>query len=139
MSKKQKKMLARIIVSTIMLIVLNFLPVSGLLRMALYLAVYLIIGADILKKAGKGILNGRVCDENFLMTVATIGAIALAVHQAWLWGNGDLQKEGQGSGGADCLCWGKELLFHWLKYLAALRLCMAWGPNEHRARRFPCF
>ena len=80
MSKKQKKMLARIIVSTIMLIVLNFLPVSGLLRMALYLAVYLIIGADILKKAGKGILNGRVCDENFLMTVATIGAIALAVY-----------------------------------------------------------
>lgn len=80
MSKKQEKMLARIIVSTIMLIVLNFLPVSGLLRMALYLAVYLIIGADILKKAGKGILNGRVCDENFLMTVATIGAIALAVY-----------------------------------------------------------
>lgn len=80
MNKKQKKMLARIIVSAVMLIILHFLPVTGLLRMALYLAVYLVIGYDILRKAGKGILNGRVCDENFLMTVATIGAIALAVY-----------------------------------------------------------
>ena len=80
MNKKQKKMLARIIVSTVMLIILNFIPVTGLLRMSLYLVVYLIIGIDILKKAGKGILNGRVCDENFLMTVATIGAIALAIY-----------------------------------------------------------
>ena len=80
MNKKQKKMLARIIVSTVMLIILNFIPITGLLRMSLYLVVYLIIGIDILKKAGKGILNGRVCDENFLMTVATIGAIALAVY-----------------------------------------------------------
>lgn len=80
MNKKQKKMLARIIVSAVMLVILNFLPVTGILRIALYLAVYLIIGYDILKKAGKGILNGRVCDENFLMTVATIGAIALAVY-----------------------------------------------------------
>lgn len=80
MNKKQKKMLARIIVSAVMLVILNFLPVTGILRIALYLAVYLIIGYDILKKAGKGILNGRVCDENFLMTVATIGAITLAVY-----------------------------------------------------------
>lgn len=80
MNKKQKKMLARILISTVMLIVLAFLPITGLLRMALYLVVYLIIGYDILKKAGKGILNGRICDENFLMTVATIGAIALAVY-----------------------------------------------------------
>lgn len=80
MTKKQKKMLARIIISTVMLVILNLLPISGLVRMALYLVVYLIIGYDILKKAGKGILNGRVCDENFLMTVATIGAIALAVY-----------------------------------------------------------
>lgn len=80
MNKKQKKMLARIIVSAVMLVILNFLPVTGILRLALYLAVYLIIGYDILKKAGKGILNGRVCDENFLMTVATIGAITLAVY-----------------------------------------------------------
>lgn len=80
MNKKQKKMLARIIVSAVMLVILNFLPVTGILRIALYLAVYLIIGYDILRKAGKGILNGRVCDENFLMTVATIGAIALAIY-----------------------------------------------------------
>ena len=80
MNKKQKKMLTRIIISAVILIILNFLPITGLLRMALYLVVYLIIGIDILKKAGKGILNGRVCDENFLMTVATIGAIALAIY-----------------------------------------------------------
>lgn len=88
MNKKQKKMLARIIVSAVMLVILNFLPITGILRMALYLAVYLIIGYDILKKAGKGILNGRVCDENFLMTVATIGAIALAVYT----GSGDYNE-----------------------------------------------
>lgn len=80
MSKKQKKMLIRILLSTGMLVLLNFLPVTGLIQMALYLAVYLLIGYDILRKAGKGIINGRVCDENFLMTVATIGAIALAVY-----------------------------------------------------------
>lgn len=80
MNKKQKKMLARILISAVMLVILHFLPITGLLRMALYLVVYLIIGYDILKKAGKGILNGRVCDENFLMTVATIGAIVLAVY-----------------------------------------------------------
>lgn len=80
MTKKQKKMLARILLSTGMLVLLNFLPVTGLIRMALYLGVYLLIGYDILRKAGKGIINGRVCDENFLMTVATIGAIALAVY-----------------------------------------------------------
>ena len=80
MTKKQKKMLARILLSTGMLVLLNFLPVTGLIRMALYLGVYLLIGYDILRKAGKGIINGRVCDENFLMTVATIGAIALYVY-----------------------------------------------------------
>ncbi len=81
MSKKQKKMLVRILISAVMLIGLNLIPVAGLLRMALYLAAYLIIGYDILKKAGKGILNGRVFDENFLMAVATVGAIALAVYE----------------------------------------------------------
>ena len=60
MNKKQKKMLTRIIISFVMLVILNFLPITGLLRMALYLAVYLVIGYDILRKAGKGILNGRV-------------------------------------------------------------------------------
>lgn len=88
MNKKQKKMLTRIIISFVMLVILNFLPITGLLRMALYLAVYLVIGYDILRKAGKGILNGRVCDENFLMTVATIGAIALAVYT----GSGDYNE-----------------------------------------------
>lgn len=88
MNKKQKKMLTRIIVSSAALVILNFLPVTGLLRMALYLAVYLIIGYDILRKAGKGIINGRVCDENFLMTVATVGAIALAVYT----GSGDYNE-----------------------------------------------
>lgn len=88
MNKKQKKMLTRIIVSSAALVILNFLHVTGLLRMALYLAVYLIIGYDILRKAGKGIINGRVCDENFLMTVATVGAIALAVYT----GSGDYNE-----------------------------------------------
>ncbi len=80
MTKKQKKMLTRILISIVMLILLNVLPITGLARMALYMVVYLIIGYDILRKAGKGILNGRVFDENFLMTVATIGAIALAIY-----------------------------------------------------------
>ncbi|MCM1184688.1 MAG: cadmium-translocating P-type ATPase [Roseburia sp.] len=81
MNKKQKKMLVRILISAVMLIGLNLIPVTGLIRAALYLAAYLIIGYDILKKAGKGILNGRMFDENFLMAVATIGAIALAVYE----------------------------------------------------------
>lgn len=81
MKKKQKKMLVRIIIAALMLIVLNFIPVGGWLRMLLYLTAYLIIGYDILKKAGKGILNGRMFDENFLMAIATVGAIALAVYE----------------------------------------------------------
>jgi len=81
MKKKQKKMLIRIIISAVMLVALNFIPVTGWLRMLLYMIAYLIIGYDILRKAGKGILNGQVFDENFLMAVATIGAIALAVYE----------------------------------------------------------
>lgn len=81
MKKKQKKMLVRIILSALMLVFLNFIPVTGLLRMLLYLTAYLIIGYDILEKAGKGILNGRMFDENFLMAIATIGAIALAIYE----------------------------------------------------------
>lgn len=80
MTKKQKKMLTRILISSVMLIALNILPITGWASMALYMVVYLIIGYDILRKAGKGILNGRVFDENFLMAVATIGAIALAIY-----------------------------------------------------------
>ena len=80
MSKKQKKMLTRIMGAAFGVILLNFVPVTGILRFTLYLAVYLVIGYDILKKAGRGILNRRMFDENFLMAVATIGAFALAVY-----------------------------------------------------------
>ena len=80
MTKKQKKMLIRIIIAAVLLIALNFIPVKGILRMILFLIPYLVIGYDILKKAGKGILNRQVFDENFLMAVATIGAIALAIY-----------------------------------------------------------
>ena len=81
MNKKQKKMLTRIVIAAAMLIVLHFLPVTGLVRLALYLVAYLVIGYDILRKAWKGILNGRVFDENFLMAVATVGAFALAIYE----------------------------------------------------------
>ena len=79
MSKKQKKMLARILVTAFLTIGLNFVPAEGILRLVLYLIAYFIIGYDILRKAGKGIMNRRVFDENFLMAVATVGAFVLAV------------------------------------------------------------
>ena len=81
MNKKQKKMLTRIIIAAVLLIVLHFVPVTGIPRFICYLAVYLVIGYDIVKKAFKGIRNGQVFDENFLMAVATIGAFALAVYE----------------------------------------------------------
>ena len=81
MNKKQKKMLTRIVIAAAMLIVLHFLPVTGLVRLALYLVAYWVIGYDILRKAWKGILNGRVFDENFLMAVATVGAFGLAIYE----------------------------------------------------------
>ena len=77
MSKKQKKVLIRIICSTILIIVLSFLPIKGYVRFGLFMIPYLIIGYDILKKAIKGILKRQVFDENFLMAVATVGAIIL--------------------------------------------------------------
>lgn len=79
MTKKQKKVLYRIIISAILMVALGFLPVQGLLRFVLYLVPYLIIGYDILKKAFKGILNKQVFDENFLMAVATVGAMIIGV------------------------------------------------------------
>lgn len=79
MTKKQKKMLIRIIVSAVLMIGLAFLPIDGLPRFFLYLIPYLIIGYDILIKAGKGILNRQVFDENFLMAIATIGAMIIGV------------------------------------------------------------
>ena len=81
MNKKQKKMLIRILAAAALLILLNFLPVEGWLRFLLYLLPYLIIGYDILLKAGKGIRNRQMFDECFLMAVATVGAIALAVYE----------------------------------------------------------
>ena len=81
MNKKQKKMLVRILISAAMTIGLNLVPIYGLPRVALFMLAYMIIGYDILKKAFKGILNGKVFDENFLMAIATVGAIALAVYK----------------------------------------------------------
>lgn len=80
MSKKQKKMLTRIIIAAIMTVLLNIIPISGILQLIFYLAAYLIIGYDILRKAFRGILNGRIFSESFLMSVATIGAFALAIY-----------------------------------------------------------
>lgn len=81
MNKKQKKMLYRIIIAAALLIGVNMLTLNNVLAMCLYLVTYLIIGYDILKKAGKGIRNGQVFDENFLMAVATVGAIVLAFYE----------------------------------------------------------
>ena len=79
MNKKQRTMLVRIIIAAVLMITLNFIPITGWLRFLLYLVPYLVIGYDILLKAGKGIKNRQVFDENFLMAVATVGAIALAL------------------------------------------------------------
>ena len=88
MNKKQKKMLIRIILASVLLIVLNLAPIPGILNIGLYLVCYLIIGYDILRKAWRGILNRKVFDENFLMTVATLGAIVLATYK----GSGDYNE-----------------------------------------------
>ena len=77
MNKKQKKVLTRIIVAAVLMIAFSFLPVEGYAAFALFMIPYLVIGYDILIKAGKGIMNRQVFDENFLMAVATVGAIAL--------------------------------------------------------------
>lgn len=82
MSRKQKKMLARIILAAVLMVALHFVPVEGITRFGLYMIPYLVIGYDILRKAGKGIKNHQVFDECFLMAVATVGAIALAVSGA---------------------------------------------------------
>lgn len=84
MNKKQKKMLIRILVSAFLMICLHFLESDGWMRFIAYMIPYLIVGYDILIKAGKGILNHQVFDECFLMAVATLGAIALAIYD-----NGD--------------------------------------------------
>ncbi len=85
MNKKQKKMLARILIAAVLMVALAFIPVTGVLRFVLYMVPYLITGYDILIKACKGIRNRQVFDENFLMAIATVGAIALALYE----GSGD--------------------------------------------------
>lgn len=77
MNKKQKKMLIRVIVASVLVVVLSMLPLEGYLRAVLFLIPYFVIGYDILRKAWKGIRNRQVFDENFLMAVATVGAICL--------------------------------------------------------------
>lgn len=84
MNKKQKKMLVRIIIAAALMIILHFVPVKGIIRFLLYLIPYFVIGYDILRKAFKGIMNHQVFDENFLMAVATVGAIIVALSE-----NGD--------------------------------------------------
>lgn len=79
MNKKQKKMLTRILIAAVMMVVLELLPTTGILRFVLYMIPYLVIGYDILRKAFRGILNRRIFDENFLMVVATLGAIAVGL------------------------------------------------------------
>lgn len=79
MSKKQKKMLYRILLTIFLIVIFQFVPVNGYLKLSLYLGIYLFIGYDILIKAYKGIVNGLVFDEHFLMTIATIGAFTLAI------------------------------------------------------------
>ena len=81
MNRKQKKNLIRIIIAAVLLIFLKLVSLPAWLSVVLYLAAYIVIGYDILRKAFKGILNKQVFDENFLMAVATVGAIALAVSE----------------------------------------------------------
>lgn len=85
MNKKQKKMLARIIMAFVLLVALHFVPVEGALRFCCYMVPYLVVGYDILLKAAKGIKNRQMFDECFLMAVATVGAVALALYS----GSGD--------------------------------------------------
>ena len=81
MTKKQKKMLYRILIAAALFLAAKFIPMPMLVSTVLYFAAYVTVGYDILRKAWKGICNHQVFDENFLMAVATIGAIALAVYE----------------------------------------------------------
>ena len=81
MTKKQKKVLYRIIIAACFMVILHFVPIQGYARFALYLIPYLVIGYDILRKAALGVIHGEVFDENFLMAVATVGAMLLGIYQ----------------------------------------------------------
>lgn len=89
MTKKQKKVLYRILIASVLLVILHFLPVSGLAAFGLYLIPYLVIGYDILRKAFLGITRGQIFDENFLMAIATVGAMALGVYEELTGGEGE--------------------------------------------------
>jgi Cd2+/Zn2+-exporting ATPase len=89
MNKKQKIVLARIIIAAVFLVVLHFIEAPGIVRILLYLIPYLVIGYDILKKAVKGIMKGQAFDENFLMAVATVGAFALGIYNELTGTGGD--------------------------------------------------
>ena len=88
LNKKQKKALRRIVIAAALLVGANILPLPGLCSIGLYAASYIVIGREVLKKAAKGIVNRQVFDENFLMALATVGAIALAVYE----GSGDFNE-----------------------------------------------
>lgn len=88
MSKKQRKMLARILISFLMTAAANLFPLNGFAKLLVFLLIYLVIGYDILRSAVRGIFNKRVFDENFLMAIATVGAFALAIHS----GSGDYNE-----------------------------------------------
>ncbi|MCQ2531551.1 MAG: cadmium-translocating P-type ATPase [Saccharofermentans sp.] len=96
MTRKQKKMLRRIIIATVLLIGINIAlklaDINIFISLAVYLAAYIVIGYDILKKAGRGILNGRIFDENFLMAIATVGAFGLAIYELIKTGEGDFNE-----------------------------------------------
>lgn len=92
MNKKQKKVLYRIIIASCMMAALYFVPVSGMFRFGLYLIPYVIIGYDILRKAFLGIVRGQVFDENFLMAVATVGAMLLGVYEELTGGDGEFAE-----------------------------------------------
>lgn len=89
MNKKQKKVLARIIVAAALLVILHFIAAPGIVTILLYLVPYIIIGYDILKKAYKGIRNGQAFDENFLMAIATVGAFGLGIYNEFKGVGGD--------------------------------------------------
>ena len=80
MTKKQKNVLIRIIIAAVLMVTLHFVPFTGILRFFLYLIPYFVIGWDILRKAVLGIVHGKIFDENFLMAVATVGAMLLGVY-----------------------------------------------------------
>lgn len=92
MTKKQKRVLIRIIIAAALMVALHFVPVSGIPRFALYLVPYIVIGYDILRKAALGIVHGEVFDENFLMAVATVGAMLLGVYNELQGGAGEFAE-----------------------------------------------